>query len=266
LDQPEHCSGWSLFIEEDMIDVGIISAPRKVTYIGLSLDSYFSQWLTKPHVFQEPDCPNYLNKSRVVVHENKETLGCVLNWIQAAEWMLANTTSKFVMMCEDDILWLEGARNKIELVCRVLTGELVNPIVQQNLPLSDIGFISGYCAAPNAPSKKEKGWRQARYRSAGWCGALCLVFPRRSLERLLADKDRFIHFATWTPDSLRRVNKFTGPVFLDYAIGHIMFHCEKMKLMVHAPTLIQHMGMISTFESNNKPASLIHTSRQPYLG
>lgn len=249
-----------------MIDVGIITAPREVCYLGNSLDSYFSQWLVKPHVFQEPDCPNYLNKSRVIVHQNKEKLGCVMNWITSAEWMLQNTTSKFVMMCEDDILWMDGARTQIENILRVLTGELVNPIVQQNLPLSDIGFISGYCSIPNAPNKKEKGWRQARYRSAGWCGALCLVFPRRSLQRLLSDKDRFIKHATWTPDSLRRVKTYTGPVFLDYAIGHVMFHCEGLKLITHAPTLIQHLGVISTFESNNKPKNLIHTARQPHLG
>lgn len=251
-----------------MIDVGIITAPRKVCYLGESLDSYFDQWLIKPHVFHEPNSPNYVNKSRVVIHQNEETLGCVRNWMHAARWMLDNTTNRFIMMCEDDIMWTPGAKQNIETLLKVLTGELINPMVQKLLQVNSIGFISPYCSTMNAPvsKRREVGWRPARYRSAGWCGALCMIFPRLSLQKLIGDEERFIKAATWTPDSLRRINKFTGPVFLDYAIGYIMVHCEKLQLVTHVPTLIQHLGEVSTFDVNNLSHNVGHKSRQPYLG
>jgi hypothetical protein len=249
-----------------MLEIGIISAPRPVYYLGNSLDSYFHQWTIKPHVFHEPNCPGYLNKSKVYVHENETTKGCVYNWLDSATWMLENTSQPFIMMCEDDILWIDGARKSIDTLLKVLTGQIPNTMVLDKLPLSKIGFISPYCSDPNAPAKtrgkRDTGWRPARYRSAGWCGALSLIFPRASLEKLVRNRERFIEYATWTPDSLRRVNKFTGPVFLDYSIGKIMFHDEALKLITHYPSHVQHLGIVSTFASNNRPENLQHPSRQ----
>lgn len=231
-------------------------------YIGESLDSYFHYWKRQPYVFCEPGTGAYQNRSKVLERHNEDTLGCVLNWLNAANYLLDKTDDPFIMLCEDDILWLDGAKDKIETLLKILSGKIENRLVQTILPLSSIGFVSGYCSQVNTP--KGKGWQEASYRLSGWCGALNLVFPRQSLEYIVEDRERFLEAAK--SNAVARVTRIhTGPVHLDYAIGKILRDGGK-KLLVHSPTLIQHLGDVSTFASNNKPVNRLNPHRLPDLG
>jgi hypothetical protein len=231
-----------------MFTIGITTAPRGIVYIGQSLASYFDTWGANsptPHVFTEPDSPKYLNRDRVIEHHNISTLGCVQNWWQMATFLYEETDTPYVMTCEDDILWSVGAKERIEsLLTTLVKGYKL-------LPLEKIGFISPYCAKYNAP--KLKGWRPAAYLKSGWCGCLCMIFPRASLGKLLKDKQRFIEYAS-VPER--------GPIHLDYAIGQILAFDEKMTIVTHAPTLITHLGECSTFPKHNEARNRYNPSRQ----
>ncbi len=216
-----------------MFSVGITTAPRGIAYIGQSLSSYFDAWgdtAPTPHVFTEPDSPKYLNRSKVFEHHNDKTYGCVLNWWKMANWLMDETETPYIMTCEDDILWGVGVKERVSKLLDVLLKGY------KPLPLEKIGFISPYCAKYNAP--KEKGWRPARYLKSGWCGCLCMIFPRMSLAKVLRDKDRFLEYTTLPQKGL---------VHLDYAIGQILAFDEGMTIVTHSPTLITHLGECSTF-------------------
>jgi hypothetical protein len=78
----------------------------------------------------------------------------------------------------------------------------------------------------------------------GWCGSLATVFPRASLAKLVSDEERFLHYT-------QSQHRIPGYIHLDYAIGQIIHKVEQMIILTHAPSLIQHIGEISTFEKNN---------------
>lgn len=231
-----------------MFDVGIITAPREPNYLGAMLDSYFSTWKTKPHVFLEPGVNSYFNQKRVFEHHNERTLGCVANWWNAAKYMLTNTESPFVMMCEDDIEFREDAQHQITNLLKVLTGEILNVHVQRNLPLDKVGYISPYCSLLCVNGKD---WHKPNLRKGGQCGALCMIFPRASLRRLIEAETHF--------------NSKAKGLHLDYAIGDTLVKHLDLVALTHAPTLVLHIGDVSTTETNNKPANKLHDARQPAL-
>lgn len=237
-----------------VLDTGIITAPRPISYIGTSLDSFFRTWGEDrtPHVFRDGSPEKYFNQTKVIEHQNPETLGCVMNWFNAATWMVDNTSKPFVMMLEDDILWDEHARVLIENLLRVISGELAAPCPK------NIGFISPYCSRLNAPANR--GWQPAKVEPKhGWMGALCLIFPRSVLRTLIKDKEYFIKQATHnTRYNARR------PMHLDFAIGRTLQKNGYM-LLTHNPTLILHMGDVSTHESNNNPFNSRSSAREPAL-
>lgn len=232
-----------------MLETAIITAPREHNYLSTMLDSYFQTWEHKPHVFHEPNVSDYFNQSKVIEHHNEQTLGCVGNWWNAAQYMLANTESPFVMMCEDDIEFSEPSRTKILNLLKVLTGEIHNEAVQRNLPIEKIGFISPYCAKLCANGEL---WHKPSLKKHGWCGALCLIFPRRTL-RLLVDNC----------EEVFNVKSKGG--LLDYAIGETCVKHLELVILTHKPTLVLHIGEESTYPSNNKPENKIHDARQPAL-
>lgn len=227
-----------------MLSVGIITAPRTPMYIGNSLTSYFEQSVIRPFVFAEPSTPSFLNEYRVDRHDNPEQLGCVKNWFNAAKSLLRNCDDPFIMICEDDILWRDGAFDSLMNLLKCLTGEIP---VRWPLP-SDIGFVSLYRAAPYAD--KASGWQPVKLRSCGWLGALCTVFHRSMLEQYVANEAQFY-------ESSRGIH-------LDYAIGAIASSMGKT-ILAHSPSFIQHLGDVSTSASNNVSYNRLSRFREAAL-
>jgi len=237
-----------------MLSIGITTAPRGTVYIGQSLASYFDEWSITPFVFAEPKSPAYINRSRVIEIRPKDDtprFGCIGNWLRAIEHLYGSTNTPFIMTCEDDIDWSKGSGDKVRKLITVL---LTNPL--DELPLEKIGFISPYCSKTNAP--KERGWRPPKFLKSGWCGALCMIFPRDSIKKLLSCKERFLELTIDPkfPDK--------GQVHLDFAIGRF-FYEQQFTIITHSPTLITHLGEVSTFEKHNDPSFSL-TTRLPNLG
>lgn len=232
----------------NLLSVGIIAAPRSVMYLSQSLESYFHEWQISPCVFAEPGTPSFMYECRVTRYDNTQRLGGVRNWLRAAKYLIANSDSPFIMICEDDILWTEGAADKIVGLLNFFVGKV--DLLVKPPELSTVGLISPYCAKINEP--EDRGWRHPRIRSTGFCGALCTIYPRRSLEDILQASDYLLEQA---------IGK-TGEVYLlDYAIGRTVQHLNKV-FYTHKPTLVQHLGEVSTFPQNNTAAAAEHKTRQ----
>lgn len=197
------------------ISVAIITAPRMEIVIDRSLETYFLQKLPFPHVFAEPGAGNFYYKSQVVLHSNSKQLGCFLNWWYAAQWMLHNTKSDYVLLCEDDIHW---AVNAYSLVEPVLSKDHV---ITAWTPYVSVNIING------------TGWHPVeglgRY---GLCGSLALFFPRLILAEVL----------------YHRIMTCANRIHLDTDIG---FTLEALKIPIinHSPSLVTHLGAYnSTFD------------------
>lgn len=236
-----------------MIEFGVITAPRGVPCIGESLSSFFDTWPNHtPHVFMEPGMNGFVNQSKIIEHNNERTLGCVGNWLAAATWMHENTKSPFVAMLEDDITWQLGAKERVTNLLKVLIGEIINEHVKKYLP--PIGVISPYCSKMNAVP--QRGWQRPLYKpKTGWCGTLCMIMPRASLTLLLENRDKLIETSK---------NKSGIPTHLDFALVDTFIKL-KLIILTHLPTLVLHIGDVSTFEAQNKNPYRNVKSRSPAL-
>lgn len=226
------------------ITFAVITSPRP--YLSNSLDSFFDEWpdASGIDVFAEPGVKGYRNIEKTILHPNERTLGCVRNWLQAISWLHDNTTSPFVMVCEDDIQWTQGSGQNVRNLLKVLTGEIWVPIVHEKMPLDKIGFISPYCAKLNRP--RDRGWHEGKYSKNGLCGALSIIMTRQSLEHVYRNRDELIRLG--------------NGVCLDHPIGCLF---EGRINLTHLPTLVYHIGEQSTFESNNTIQNRNHPSRRP---
>ena len=138
-----------------------ITCNRPTPTLGETLDSYFRHFKETPYVFEEPDTPPYLNRTKVNRRANTFKLGCVSNWMNAVRWLYLNTQDDLYMICEDDISFRDSF----------------------NIPVginSSHGYFSAYCSLLNKP--QTTGWCPPRMPRSGLCGSLCLFLPRQSLE------------------------------------------------------------------------------------
>lgn len=196
------------------ISVGIITAPRSVVVIDRSLETYFAQKLPFPHVFAEPGATNFYYRSQVVLHPNGETLGCFGNWSNGVRWLLQNTSTDYIMMCEDDVSWCrEGYHTMI-------------PFVKEDR------VLTAWTATVNA-SRGEFGWKPiSNLKRFGLCGSLALLFPRKILEKVVDH-----------PIMLKNER-----IHLDTDIGFSLMDL-KVPIFNHQPSLVTHLGAHrSTFD------------------
>jgi hypothetical protein len=186
---------------------GIITAPRKVGYLDRSLETYQRQELPTPHVFAEPGAEFFYYKSQVVLHKNRERLGCFDNWRAAARWLLLNTESDYILMCEDDTSWNVGAW----------------PIMADFAQPDRV--ISGWTSLVNA-TFGITGWQKAANLSySGWCGSLALLYPRGILNKVVLN-----HNLTKE-----------GGVHLDTDMGFALQELN-VPIYCHHPSLVHHLG------------------------
>lgn len=212
------------------ISVAVLTAPRVRSLIGESLDSYPWDVLPAPYVFAEPNSPSFVNESKIKFrYDNDTTLGLFDNWKKCAKWMIRNTVTRWIMICEDDIVWKEGA------------GELLVKKIAATNPL-DIAFISPYCSKIHGVPRTT-GWAAPRISTHGWCGNLALCFTRTSLAYL-------VEHINFKPDKP-----------LDYVIGRVL---AKKRKIVHMPSLIRHLGGEHSTLMSNTSRNINHPTRQTY--
>lgn len=213
------------------IAVGIITAQRKITTIDRSLETFFAQRIgTIPYVFCEPKSDNFIHKHQVRIIKNDFVRGCFGNWWHAARYLLHNTNSEYILICEDDINW---SRSSLSLMLSYITSDIVctgwTPVVNHT---------------PNVT-----GWHPTRNLNMyGLCGSLALLFPRKLLG------DVVYH---------RRMTK-VAQIHLDTLIGFAIQDLG-IKIYSHHPSLVTHIGANnSTFDFSPIGGESTITARRCY--
>lgn len=220
-----------------MLSVGIFASPREPFYLNASLDSYFTQWDLEPIVVCEPDTPSFTNRCKRI--DNKRRLGGVLNWLKTLSILYEASDEPWLMICEDDIFWRREAAVKVRHLLRQ------GFAITENGPVKDYDLISPYCALKNSyVAGKRNRWFISR---GNLYGALCLILRRKAAEKILSNQAQFLSFA----------NVESRLIHLDYAIGKMI-----RPILSHNPTLILHLGDVSTNADNN---GKVHPSRMPAL-
>jgi hypothetical protein len=216
------------------ISIGVIHAPRKIDFIGWTLDSIRSEFEgIRPTVFCEPDCDNFRGMSLVDTVKHNIKYGSYLNWVFGLRFMYRYTTADYILMCEDDVEIHEGASKKLLEGCEQYRDKKV-------------GFFSLWASQANA-NPRSPGWGIAKFSRNGWCGALALCLPRESAKAFIDYTDK--------PDDTKDLDTTVGRVFL--RLGY--------QLIIHTPTLVTHLGnTISTIVEEDHPL-LTEYQRQPYV-
>jgi hypothetical protein len=200
-------------VRPEMLSIAMISAPRPVATVDLSLAELrrggFSQSVT---VFEEPETHvAQLDGVRVVTAERR--LGMWRNWQRAARTMLAETDSPFILLCEDDLR-----------LCPAAAAALQHAI--DTLPHESWGYASLYTPLHNTARRTlSSGWQQI---DLGWCawGALAYCFTRHSLESVLEHPRARNH----------RSDRGTDAV-VSAALSDLKLRCY-----YHIPSLCEHTG------------------------
>lgn len=220
------------------IAVGILTAPRKVSYIGQSLDSYFKiPGMPRPLVRCEPGSARFLNMSKCDVVENITQQGLVKNWNRLARDLL-EMDKEWVMICEDDIEWQQPDYVAFSLG-HVLSAYTYHPY----------HIISPYCSRMNADPERTDGWHTAILRPAyGLSGALAICMHRDTLCKFLDSKH----------------NDTLDYRFHDFSLSEFA-QANALEILTHQPSLIHHLGVESTLiTKENNPGVYYHDCRKHY--
>lgn len=205
---------------------GMITAPRKKSYLSRSVLSLRAEWPDVEVVISaEPDSRVFVPKSTVI--QNSRRLGCYLNWCNLAVFLLTSKAEWYCLL-EDDIMFTTGTRAKIE----------------QQMSLGP-SVISAYTAQTQG---RGTGWRRVTQQSLythGLLGSLCMVI-HSSLLPFLVNVLRLDH-----------INLKADAI--DAGIGVACMNLN-YPLYHHGPTLVLHEGVLSTDLSRKYDSP----NRRPY--
>lgn len=173
-----------------MIASAIITAPRAEPTLTRSISSMAAAgFLRNVHIFAEPGTivdSGYVLPLACNYYSNPFKLGNLRNWVLALETLVAVTTEKWLMVCEDDIKW---AARAYDILCYDLE--------RFNRMLPGAGAISLYCPIRMSKVLEQQyangkdlqyGWYGAKIGKKTW-GAQCLVFHRSWAIELLSDPE-----------------------------------------------------------------------------
>jgi hypothetical protein len=198
----------------NQLTIGIIHAPRKPDYIGLTISNLQEEFPgIDLHIFAEPGSEYFDGMDSVIIHQNPVTYGPLFNWLHAIQTL--SSLAEWVMMCEDDIQWGKGQ------------GLIFREYVLSCGP--GVGMISGYCSKPNA-NPKSLGFGLAKISPYGWCGALSIAVPAYLVPKII---------------SHAYVSQEWRGKHLDYVVGKVIKSLG-LDIIVHTPTLVHHLGANSS--------------------
>jgi len=203
-----------------MLAIAMITAPRSVRTVDASLAAVrrggFAQTID---VFAEPGV-DLAPHPGVKIHANPTRLGAWWNWRQTAHWLLGNTTTPFLMICEDDIQLSADAALGLQ--------QAIN-----TLPHEDWGLASLYTPSWNLRQHVPRpGWQAVDLHDGGW-GALAFCFTRDSLTEFLARTE---------PQS-------ESPTAHTDILATVVFGALGRRCYFHLPSLCMHTGHgISTMD------------------
>ena len=164
-----------------MFAVGIITAPRPRPTLSHSVASMRRAGGWAGEIRVQSDGPVTAPDVRCTIVRNQPPLGNLRNWVACLSGLLKQN-AKWLMVCEDDIVWADDAFSALEeelggLFPRFDCVSLYLPIRMS----SRIEKIKG---------KLDPGyhWEAMQVHRSMW-GAQCLLFPRETAEWLLSSAE-----------------------------------------------------------------------------
>lgn len=151
------------------IDIGIITAPRRVPTLEYSLESLRKVLDCYVTIFAEPG-PLKVDGDKMNILINRERMGALRNYDQALRWLLRHGKKPYVCVLEDDYIYNASIRDRIEDITK---------------HEGEFGYYNLFTNANNPLLKvMEKGWSDMRL---GWHDAwgVAYVYQRGVVERLL---------------------------------------------------------------------------------
>ncbi|MDX1948720.1 MAG: glycosyltransferase family 2 protein [Pirellulaceae bacterium] len=201
------------------------SAPRTFRTVERSLLDLRRAGFSQPiHLFEEPGAAAKLLPG-VFRHRNRRQLGMWPNWARAARFLLAETTARWLLICEDDLFASPAAART-----------LAKGLAKHDGP--DFGLASLYTSDHNARLHGETrpGWQPMLLGRNNW-GSLAYCFSRESLAAILATSP---------------VKNHDSPVGTDSLLGAACIAAGR-RMLFHLPSLFAHAGGgISTMGTPDK--------------
>lgn len=212
----------------DQVAVGITTAQRPEPYLSRTLASLRQTGYQELiRVRAEPGVD--ITDNAVAITRNSEQQGCFRNWRCLAWQLLQETTQPWLLMLQDDVVFVPGMWDKL------------SPMLASKTQDSRVGFVSLYTNRSMRPREIYQGWGLANYHAArGYWGALACCWRRESLQRTLdigcIQRPEHSHPAGIEPTAYRKV---------DVLIGRA---CLELSLQIHTPypSLTDHIGEHST--------------------
>jgi len=199
----------------------MITSPRPGIDVRTSIGELRKGGFAEPlHLFCEPGTSDLEATDSLIIHRNDQQRGVIGNWLHCLSWLCEHTTSPYLAVVEDDVVYARCAR-------RVL-GQGWESIAQ-------FGYLSGYTPRrDDTLMQGRQGWVELNRGRDTW-GTLCMCFMRESAQRLLS------HGAFAAEDPLR------GPT--DYVVADFFLQAA-IPCFYHNPSLSTHVGKVSTVGHN----------------
>jgi hypothetical protein len=246
-DQCRWCRGWSETPDQpplrDLVEVipppaerhasqlrnwavGVTTAPRDQSTLGLSVDSLIRAGWTNPVIFADGkvDVPRRFDHLRTTRRVNQ--LGAWPNFLLGLQELLfAEPDADAYLMVQDDAVFCDGVDVREYLEDHVLW------------PGASPSIVSLYCPAPY--TKEPDTWHTL---DEAWVwGALAFVFPAEIAKRMILDKA--VHEHRWQKER-------NGKALIDVMIGEWAARNES-PIHYPVPSLVQHIGHVSTVFAGN---------------
>lgn len=182
------------------------------------------------HAFVEPEAHVHIpavKRWNINLLQNEERRQCYGNFRHGLNWLLDNTDADWLMMLQDDCIWRQDGAERVYAA-------------MADKKLAKAGMLSPYTSPAMVPPAKrdEKMWEaknewcSARFHNNSFWGAVALIFPRASALKLENDSQRF--------------RNHTHHRKLDVVVGNAFRAELDMPIMVHVPSLCDHVGSWST--------------------
>lgn len=184
-------------VHHEALAVAVMTAPRMPATLERTLGSLrlggFPQTI---HVFAEPDSlPVGWTFPNVQLHWNRQQLGLYPNWLNAARWLLANSETPYLLLCEDDVEFSAAA-----------AAGLYHGLTT----LESVGYVSLYTPVRSvdlASIPLRPGWAKLNLGRLAW-GALAYAFPRNVLAEIVRCEEKPDRESTdsYVAEHIRRLN------------------------------------------------------------
>lgn len=184
------------------------------------------------HAFVEPGAEQHVPNRRrwkINVHQNDTRLNCFPNFKHGLRWLVDNTDADWLFMLQDDANFRQD--------CAARVHEAIN-----RDDLQQVGMLSPYTSKamippgdmPRAGVKRVADkWVTCKFHNKAFWGAVAMLFPRASAVAMMEDqRSRFV-----THNHHRK---------LDVVVGNSLRRDIGLDIMVHVPSLVDHMGSWST--------------------